>query len=84
MPRKKQSTKTEEFSVSGDQLVKKVKALIKEGNIRRITIKNEAGESILVIPVTVGVVGAIFAPALAALGALAALVAKCTIVVEKK
>lgn len=83
MPTKKQSKK-EEFSVSGDQLVKKVKALIKEGNVRKITIKNEKGESILVIPVTIGVVGVIFAPALAALGALAALVSSCTIVVEKK
>ncbi|MFH0853546.1 MAG: DUF4342 domain-containing protein [bacterium] len=75
---------SEEFKVSGDQVVEKVKQLINEGNARRIIIKNEKGESIIEIPVTIGVVGAIFAPALAAVGAAAALLTKCTIIVIKK
>jgi hypothetical protein len=82
--KKKKSAKTEEYKVSGDQIVKKIKQLIKEGNARRIMIKNEHDEIIMEIPVTIGAVGAIFAPVLAAIGALAALMTNCTIVVEKK
>lgn len=78
----KRQTK-EEFKVSGDQVVKKVKQLIKEGNARKIIIKNEKGNTIIEFPLTVGVVGAVLAPVLAAVGALAALVTKCTIVVIK-
>lgn len=74
----------EEFKVSGEELVKKVKELIKEGNARRIIIKSEAGETMLEVPLTIGALGAILAPILAALGALAALVTKCTIVVVRK
>lgn len=74
----------EEFKISGDDVVKKVKELIKEGNARRISIKNESGETLLEIPVTVGVVGAVLLPALAAVGAVAALLTKCTIVVDRK
>jgi hypothetical protein len=85
MPTKKKKTsKTEEYKVSGDQIVKKIKQLIKEGNARRIMIKNDKGDTVLEIPVTIGAVGAIFAPVLAAVGALAALMTNCTIVVEKK
>ena len=73
----------EEFSINGDALVAKVKELIHEGNIRRITIKNEEGKTLLEIPLTVGLVGAALLPLWAALGALAALVAKLTIVIEK-
>jgi hypothetical protein len=76
--------KREEFSISGDKVVEKVKELIKEGNARRIIINNEKGESVLEIPVTVGVVGALIAPVLAAVGAAAALLTNCTIVVIKK
>lgn len=76
--------KTEEFSVNGDQVVEKVKQLINEGNVRRIIIKNEKGESIMEFPVTAGVVGAVLLPVLAALGAAVALMAKCTIVVERR
>ncbi len=76
--------KTEEFSVNGDQVVEKVKQLINEGNVRRIIIKNEKGESIIEFPVTAGVVGAVLLPVLAALGAAVALMAKCTIVVERR
>jgi hypothetical protein len=74
----------EEFKVNGDQLIKKVKELIKEGNARRIIIKNESGETIVEIPLTIGAIGALLAPPLAAVGAIAALVTKCTIVVEKR
>lgn len=74
----------EEFKVSGHDLKEKVKELIREGNARRIIIKNEAGESVLEIPVTLGAVGAILAPALAAVGAVAAILTNCTIVVVKK
>ena len=81
MPKK---TKQEEFKVSGDRLVKKVKELIKEGNARRIIIKNDKAETLLEIPLTIGAVGVLAAPIFAAVGALAALVTKCTIVVVKK
>jgi len=74
----------EEFKVNGEELLKKVKQLINEGNIRRITIKNKDGKSILEIPLTVGVVGAVLAPPLAAVGAVAALVTECTIAVERE
>jgi hypothetical protein len=76
--------KKEEFKVSGEEVVKKVKQLIKEGNIRRIIVKNEAGKSVVEFPLTVGVVGAALLPAFAALGAVAALLTNCTIVVEKR
>lgn len=75
---------TEEFEVDGDKLISKIKELIREGNIRRITIKNEAGETVLEFPLTLGAVGVILAPTLAAVGAIAALITNCTIVVEKK
>lgn len=74
----------EEFSISGSEVVEKVKSLVHEGNIRRIFIKNERGETLVEIPVTFAAVGALFAPVLAALGAMAALLTKCTIVVERK
>lgn len=74
----------EEFKVSGDQLVAKVKQLISEGNVRRIIIKKDGGETLMELPLTVAVVGTVFAPVLAAVGALAALVANCTIIVERR
>jgi hypothetical protein len=76
--------KKEEFKVSGEDVIKKVKELIKEGNIRRIIIKNEEGKTLIEVPLTIGIVGAALLPVWAAIGAVAALVAKCTIVVEKK
>jgi hypothetical protein len=78
-----EKVRTEEFQVDGDILVQKVKELVQEGNIRRITIKNEEGERLIEIPLTIGAVGVILLPVLAALGAIAALVTNCTIVVEK-
>jgi hypothetical protein len=76
-------TRTEEFTIRGEEVVATVKALVHEGNIRRITIKNREGKVLIEVPLTLGVVGALFLPTLAALGALAALVTECTIVVER-
>lgn len=78
-----EETRTEEFRVNGDAMVSKVKELLREGNIRRITIKNEKGDVLIEIPLTLGVVGALVLPVWAALGAIAALAANLTIVVEK-
>lgn len=77
-------THNEEFKINGEELLGKVKQLVREGNIRRITIKNKDGKSILELPLTIGVVGAILAPALAAVGAVAALVTECTLIVERE
>ncbi len=74
---------TEEFSIHGDKLVAKVKELLHAGNIRRITIKNEAGRPLIEIPLTMGVVVGLLAPVLAAVGALAALMTSCIISVER-
>lgn len=76
-------TRMEDFKVSGENLLKKVKELIKEGNIRKITIKNKDGKEVITFPLTFGVVGAVIAPVLAAVGALAALIGECTISVER-
>jgi hypothetical protein len=73
----------EEFVISGEKLVSTVKKLVREGNIRRITIKNKEGKTLIEIPLAFGVVGAVLLPTLAAIGAIAALVTECTIVVEK-
>lgn len=73
----------EEMKVVGKDLVEKVKALIHEGNVRRIIIKDEHGHTFVEIPVTVAAVGALFAPILAAVAALATMAAKFTVVVEK-
>ncbi|MGI5827537.1 MAG: DUF4342 domain-containing protein [Patescibacteria group bacterium] len=80
----KKSTKKEEFKVKGEDLVREVKTLIKEGNIRRITILNKEGKELIVVPLTLGVVGMVLAPTLAAIGAIAALVTECTIKVERE
>jgi repressor of nif and glnA expression len=76
--------KKEEFKVSGEDVVKKIKELVKEGNIRRIIIKNENNETLIEIPLTLGAVGIVLLPIWAAVGAIAALVTKCTIVIEKQ
>jgi hypothetical protein len=75
--------RTEEIQAQGEELVGKIKELVRQGNIRRVSIKNEEGKTLVDIPLTLGVVGALFLPQLAALGAIAALVTKCTIVIEK-
>jgi hypothetical protein len=78
------ATEWEEFQVSADDLVGRVKELIAEGNVSRLIVRNERGETLLEIPVTIGVIGALFAPYLAALGAIAALATRCTIAVERR
>jgi hypothetical protein len=75
--------RTEEFHVNGEELLARIKKLVHEGNIRRIIIKNKDGKTVLEIPMTFGVVGALIAPQLAAIGAIAALLTEATIVVEK-
>lgn len=82
---KKKSTKVEEdsFKVSGEELLKKIKELIKEGNIREISIENKEGKTIMVLPLTVGIIGAAILPPLAAVGAIAALLTECTIRVKR-
>ncbi len=74
----------EEFKVSGKEVLKKVKEIIKKGNARKIIIKNEEGKKIVTIPLNVGALGVIVVPTLAGIGAIAALLTKCTIVVVKK
>jgi CBS domain-containing protein len=78
-----QKVRTEEFQVSGDMLVAKIKELLHEGNIRRVIIKNEEGRILIDIPLTLGVVGVLVAPQLAAIGAIAALITHGSIIVEK-
>jgi hypothetical protein len=73
----------EEYRVRGEDVISKVKEVVHEGNVRRVIIKNEEGRTLVEVPLTIGVVGALLAPSLAALGAIAALVTNCTIVVEK-
>ena len=75
---------SEEFSVSSDNLIERVKELLHEGNITRIIVKNEKGDVLLEIPATIGVIGAVLVPWLAALGAIAALATKCKVVVERR
>lgn len=75
--------RTQEFQLNGDEVVAKVKELIHEGNIRRITIKNEEGRTMLEVPLTIGLIGAALLPVFAAIGAAAALATRCTIVVER-
>jgi len=77
-------TKKEEFKVSGEEVIKKVKHLIKEGNARRVIIENEKGEVLIEIPLTIGAVSVLLLPTLAAIGAIAAVVTKCTIIIERK
>lgn len=77
-------THREEFRVDGEQLLAKVKQLINEGNVRRIIVKNKDGKTLVELPLTIGVVGAVLAPALAAVGAIAALVTECSLVVERE
>lgn len=77
-----QKSAYEEVQVVGEQLLTKVKELVHEGNVRRIIIKQE-GHTILEVPLTVGVVGIVALPQLAAIGAICALVTKCSIEVVR-
>ena len=74
---------TEEFKVNGNELIDKIKELIHEGNVRRIIIKDEEGKTFLEIPITIGIIGALVAPILAAVGAIAVMAAKFTIEVVR-
>jgi hypothetical protein len=73
----------EEFSVSSEDLIQKIKELVNEGKASRLLVKDDRGKVLLEIPVTAGVVGVLLAPWLAAAGAVAAVATKCTIVVER-
>lgn len=78
------NTFKESFNLNGEQLLKKIKELVAEGNVRKITIHDKAGKELMSFPLTIGVVGAVLAPVLAAVGALAALIGECTIAVERE
>ncbi|HEX3928786.1 MAG TPA: DUF4342 domain-containing protein [Gemmatimonadales bacterium] len=75
---------TEEIKIAGEKLVERVKELVKEGNARRIIVKNDQGHAIFEIPLTVGAVGAFFLPVWVALGSIAALASHYTLVVERR
>lgn len=76
--------KKESFNISGENLLKKVKELIAEGNVRKIIISDKTGKELMSFPLTIGVVGVVLAPVFAAIGALAALIGECTITVERE
>lgn len=76
--------KTETFHVNGESLLKKVKELIAEGNVRKIIIKDKSGKELVSFSLTIGVVGTVIAPVLAGIGAIAALIGECTISVERE
>ena len=82
-PQPEQTPRVDEFSMTGDQVLEFLKKMLHEGNIRRVVLRDESGKTLLEIPVTIGVVGAILLPVWAAIGAAAALVAKMTIVIER-
>jgi hypothetical protein len=84
MPATTTEPRTEEFRITGEELIAKTKELVNEGNIRRIVIKNEEGSTLIEVPVTLGVIGALLLPVWAAIGALAAVATNCTIVVERR
>ncbi len=76
--------KTEQYRLTGHEVIGKIQQIVHEGNVRRVLIKNADDHTIVEFPLTVGVVGAALAPMWAAIGAIAALVADCTIEIEKK
>ena len=80
----KKKTTTEQIKGTGGQVIKKIKELVKEGNVRKIIIKDKNGKSIAEFPLTIGVIGTAFVPVLAAVGAIIALVAECTITIERE
>lgn len=82
------SEQQEEFKVSGEELLGRVKELIKKGNVRRIIIKSKEGKTLVELPLTAGMVGGaalvLLAPTLAAVGSIAALVSECTLLVVRE
>jgi hypothetical protein len=83
-PQSETPPRVEEFRISGDELLARVKELVHEGNIRRVLIRNSSGTTLVEIPLTVGLVGAALLPVWAAVGAIAAIATDCTIVVERR
>jgi hypothetical protein len=79
----KKKANEETFKVDGEELLRKVKELIHEGNVRQITIRDKEGKTLVVLPLTIGVAAAVLSPVLAAVGAIAALVTECTVTVER-
>lgn len=77
-------TVVEEFKVRSEDVIAEIKKLVREGNVRRITIKNEEGKTLIEVPLTVGVIGTLLLPVWAAVGAVAALVANLTLAVERR
>lgn len=84
MIKTKSKVRKETFKIEGEKVLSKVKELIKEGNIRRIIIKDKNGKVVIEIPLTLGVIGAALLPAFAAIGAAAALITECSIIVERE
>ena len=78
-----ENKKTETFSVTGEEVISKIKELLHEGNVRRIILKDEKGVTLIEIPLTVGVIGVVLLPVWAAIGAIAAMAAKLTLVIER-
>lgn len=78
-----QKVSTEEIKAQGEEVIAKVRELINQGNVRRITVKNEEGKTLIDIPLMLGVVGALLLPQLAALGVIAALLTSCRLSVER-
>lgn len=74
----------EQFRVSGDELVAKLKELVRQGNVRHIVIKNDEGRTLIEVPLSLGVVGAVLLPVWAAIGAIAAMVTRCSIEIERE
>lgn len=74
----------EEYTVSGKNLVSRIGDILHEGNVTRVIVEDETGKTLLEIPATIGVIGVVLAPWLAALGVIAALVTNCKIVVERR
>jgi len=81
---KNSESRYEEFQVKGEELIAKVKELVREGNVRRVIIENEEGKTLIEIPLTLGVVGAVLLPVWAAVGAIAAMVTNCRIRIERR
>ena len=75
--------RTEEFTIKGEDLLEKIKEIIRQGNAKKITVRGKDGNEIISFPVTVGVAGIVLAPVFAAVGAVAALATECTIVIER-
>ena len=78
-----ENNRTEEFTINGEDLITKIKEIIKQGNAKKITVRGKDGNEIISFPVTVGVAGIVLAPIFAAVGAVAALATECTIVIER-